>query len=143
AALAPEDRVQLSAVDLQYIPLTEGFVAAGSKPLQDALAQLRRRVPLGSTDMQGVLESACQSFGTPAAGRGRSIVYLGDGMSMAQVVGTDGMTQLVNHLVAARVAVNSYAIGPRYDAVLLGALASNTGGLLAIDREDRVDANGK
>ena len=55
SALAANDRVQLMAVDLNAIPLTKGFVPAGSKEMVDALAALDARVPLGATDLEKAL----------------------------------------------------------------------------------------
>ena len=57
-------------------------------------------------------------------------------MSIGQLIGTDELTALTDELVAARVPVNSYGVGPRIDAQLLAVLANQTGGVLALDRDD-------
>jgi hypothetical protein len=139
-ALGPEDRVQLNAVDLQMVPLTTEFVAPASAEMQTAINGLRSRVPLGSTDMDSALDAAANGFTLADAGRARSVVYIGDGMSTAQLIGTTQLQRIVDRLVDQRAAFSAYAIGPRTDAVLLGALASDTGGVLAVDRQDVVDA---
>ena len=102
--------------------------------MQQAIAALKQRVPLGSTDMVGSLiaaEAVCREPGDGS--QERSVVYLGDGMSVAGLVGSERLQGLVDSLVKSRVSVSSYAIGPRIDAELLGALANHTGGMLAID----------
>ncbi|HEX4129628.1 MAG TPA: hypothetical protein VHZ24_06265 [Pirellulales bacterium] len=136
SSLPPSDRVNLAAVDLQVIPLTSGFVDPRGSGVQAAIGQLRGRVPLGSTDMDLAMQSAADAFTEGGADRGRSVVYIGDGMSTAQLVGTARMHELVDRLIERRVAVSAYAVGPRLDAMLLGALASDTGGLLAVDNND-------
>jgi tetratricopeptide (TPR) repeat protein len=135
AGLSPQDRVRLFAVDLQAIPLTPDFVAPAGAPLQAALAALRQRVPLGSTDMEAALRTAVDAC---AADRGhaQSVVYIGDGMSTARLIPNSEMQQLVDRLVAAQVPVTSYAVGPRVDALLLGALANHTGGVMAVDNDN-------
>ena len=45
--LRPEDRVQLAAVDLQMVPLSEGFAAAASPSTQIALAAAAAAGPVG------------------------------------------------------------------------------------------------
>ena len=137
AALDVKDRVALLAVDLDAVHLTPAFVSPRGRELPSALADLRKRVPLGSTDMQRALEAAVAVFAKGAGdGRPRSVVYLGDGMSTARLIAHSRMDQLVGTLVEARVSVSSLAIGPRLDAELLGALANHTGGRLFIDREE-------
>ena len=51
AGLRRGDRVQLMAVDLEAVPLTDGFVAPQSDEMEQAVAALKRRAPLGATDM--------------------------------------------------------------------------------------------
>ncbi|HEY5315422.1 MAG TPA: hypothetical protein VIK18_23025, partial [Pirellulales bacterium] len=135
AGLAPQDRVRLFAVDLQAIPLTPDFVAPTGAPIESALAALRQRVPLGSTDMEATLRSAVATC-TADRSRPHSVVYIGDGMSTARLIPNGEMQQLVDQLVAAQVPVTSYAVGPRLDAILLGALANHTGGVMAVDNEN-------
>ncbi|MBL8830191.1 MAG: VWA domain-containing protein [Planctomycetaceae bacterium] len=132
--LSDQERVRLLAVDLSAVPLTESFVAAKSPAMVKALEMLRKRVPLGATDMAGALEAAHASFADMGERVG-AVVYIGDGMSTAQLVATPRMQQLVDRYVARRVPISSYAIGPRLDTVMLGILANHTGGALFIDKE--------
>jgi hypothetical protein len=68
--------------------------------------------------------------------RARSVVYIGDGMSTAQLLFTDGLQRLMEQYVEDRISVSSYGIGPRVDQQVLGSLAQHTGGMLLIDRND-------
>ena len=70
-------------------------------------------------------------------------MYLGDGMSTANLLASGDMQQLLDGLTAKRIAVSSYGIGPRVDVQLLGVLANHTGGLLVIDADDPEDKNFK
>ena len=139
AGLSETDRVQLLAVDLNSVPLTDGkFVGAKSKEMAQALTTLRQRVPLGSTDMAAALSEALACYGPATAidGRGRAVVYIGDGMSTARLIAHGKFGQLVDSFVAARAPISSFAVGPRLDNELLGALANHTGGILAVDSDD-------
>jgi von Willebrand factor type A domain len=130
--LRPQDRVQLLAVDLEARPVTADFLPADSKELRAALQALRQESPLGSTDMEQVLRATIARF-DDAGPAGRNVFYIGDGMSTANLLGTDSFRQLVEDLSSARVSVSSYAIGPRRDGRLLAALANHTGGNLYVD----------
>lgn len=137
AHLDERDRVLLLAVDLQAIPLTQTFVSARSQELSQALARLRERVPLGSTDMPAALAAAATHLaGGVEADRAHSAIYLGDGMSTARLLFTENMRRLMERFLEARISVSSYSIGPRVDHELLGAVAHHTGGVLLSDRED-------
>lgn len=132
AKLRPQDRVQLLAADLAARSLTDKLSPAGSPELRAAIAKLRGELPLGSTDMEGVLNAAADKF-EAGAKTNRTILYIGDGMSTANLLGTDGFRNLVEKLRVARIAVSSYALGPRRDAALLAAIANQTGGNLFVD----------
>ncbi|MDY0170774.1 MAG: hypothetical protein RBS80_29805, partial [Thermoguttaceae bacterium] len=125
--LRAEDRVQLMAVDLRTVPMTETFVAPDSPEMAEGLAKLERRVPLGATDLPAAMLAAVEAF--PAGSqKPRSLIYVGEGSSRANLLALDEFAPLAAQLRAARVPVLSYAVGPRIDANLLGALASQTGG---------------
>ena len=68
-------RVRLYAVDLEAVPLTNGFVAADGPHMQEAVRRLRERSPLGSTDLGVVLETAATSFEETSAPT-RAVVYI-------------------------------------------------------------------
>ncbi len=127
AGLRPEDRVHLMAADLRAVPMTDSFVAPNSPEMAEALQKLERRAPLGSTDLPGAVSAAVESF--PAASQNpRTLVYIGEGSSRANLLGPEELSRLAEQLRDARVPMISYAVGPRIDANLLGALAAQTGG---------------
>lgn len=132
--LGPNDRVKLVAVDLNAIPLTDGFVAPKSAEMQQALRKLDLRAPLGSTDMIAALEGAIESYG-PAHTNPRSVVYIGDGVSRANVIESREFEAVVKQLVNSRTSVSSMAIGPSRDGRLLATLANHTGGMLYLDSD--------
>jgi hypothetical protein len=143
AGLAGRDRVALSAVDLNDVELTSSFVAADGPEMRRALADLRRRVPLGSTDMGGAVRGAVARFAEAGdTGRVRSVVYIGDGVSTARSIAGSRMQVLLDSLVEERISVSSYAVGPVLNSQLLGALANHTGGMLVVDSDGGDHAQG-
>ena len=64
------------------------------------------------------------------------MLYIGDGLSTANLLGTDAFGQLITSFAANAISVSSYAIGPRRDAALLAAIANQTGGNLYVDEDD-------
>jgi hypothetical protein len=135
-SLTENDRVRLFAVDVDAVPLTNDFVAPAGAEMQAAMEALRARTPLGTTDMQKALTAAVGSFDGAAADRLRSVAYLGDGMSLGNLVAGPDMQLTVDALCAKQVSVNSFAIGPRVDTQLLGVLANHTGGMLLTDSDN-------
>ncbi|HVX12825.1 MAG TPA: hypothetical protein VHC22_16705 [Pirellulales bacterium] len=140
SGLAADDRVALLAADVTAARLTQSFVPANSGAMNQALAALERRVPLGSTDMPAALDEAVATWpDDDDAGRTKSVVYIGDGFSTARLVPVDRLERIVSQYTARRVACSSYAIGPRVNAELLGALANHTGGMVIPDDETATD----
>ncbi len=137
ADLRSDDRVLLLAVDLEAVPMSRGWMAAGGPEIKGAFAALAARVPLGATDMQAALGAALASFDAGSKAP-RVVAYIGDGLSSANFMALDDYRKLVDALVARRVSVSSYAIGPRLDSQLLASLANQTGGMLVID-DDSID----
>jgi hypothetical protein len=141
ASLAPDDRVALLAVDLNAVRLTQSLVAPSGEAINQALAALERRVPLGSTDMREALDSALAVYQNANdadlsdAQRARSVVYIGDGVSSAGFFPLTTIRRIVGQYAQQRVNFNSYAIGPRLNGVLLAALANHTGGMLVTDED--------
>ncbi|MDG1874388.1 MAG: VWA domain-containing protein [Mariniblastus sp.] len=132
--LNAEDRVQLFAVDLDPVPLTQGFVSPGSNGIQVALQNLTDRVPLGSTDVESMLDSATKSFANTKA-RNKNAIYIGDGISRGSLLQTEVFSQLVTKLADSNISVSSFAIGPDRNIELMAALANNTGGNLYVDTD--------
>src|SRR5262249_5798279 len=131
ATLADEDRVQLMAVDLDAVALTNGFVAPRGAEIDKALAKLNARVPLGATDIAQTLKPTLEAFGSRTSPR--AAVYIGDGMSNGNFALFQELDKLLPALVKARVPVSSFAIGPQTDSQLLAVLANHTGGVYALD----------
>ncbi len=131
-SLPAGDQFRLYAADLAAVAMDQGFqTAENGKP---AMEQLKRRTPLGSTDLIRVLKTASEAFSDDAR-RARSIVYIGDGMSKANLVMTDEFAALVDDLTSKRIAVTSLAIGPDRDVQMLLTLANQTGGMVMIDSD--------
>ena len=133
--LPADNRVQLSAVDLNVVPLTEGFSAANSQHVSDAVAKLNRRTPLGTTNIVGRLMDAADMFAKQSK-HARHIVYIGDGVTLANAIETHEFEALIQKLTRKRVSVTSFAIGPGRDVQLLATIANHTGGNLVLDGND-------
>ncbi len=133
ATAGEHDRVLLMAIDVNAVPLTQGFVAPRGAEIDAALAKLERRVPLGATDMGIALDKTIDSFAGASAAQS-CVVYIGDGSSKANAMITE-YNGLVDRLVKNHISVSSYAIGPEIDASLLAALANETGGMLIVDND--------
>ncbi len=129
--LHAEDQVELLAVDLGVKPMTDGPDAPDSLALVGAVEKLAQQVPLGSTDLAGALEAAVERLQQSTSGQ-RSIVYIGDGISVANLFDTGELSKVVGKLRKAQVSVTSFAIGPKTDAQLLAVLANQTGGNLYV-----------
>src|SRR5262249_20014455 len=97
-----------------------------------ALKKLQGELPLGTTNMEAVLRTTVDQF-EKGADTNRVVIYIGDGLSTANLLGTAAFAELMEKLRDERISVSSYAIGPRRDANLLAALANQTGGNLYID----------
>ncbi len=133
--LTAEDRVKLYAMDIEPIELTERFVAPDSDEIKVALAKLRKRVPLGSTDMPGMLTHAADLF-PDGFQRNRNVVYIGDGVSRGQFLRSEQFTEVTDQLFESRIAFSCFAIGPERDVETLSALANQTGGNVFVDTDD-------
>ena len=144
AGLSANDRVRLFAVDLNAIPLMNKFAAPGSAETRQAIAALRERVPLGATDMAAALSAASGEFASVSdSSRGRAALYIGDGMSTANLLTSQEFGENIAQLRKERVPINSYAVGPRLDTQLLACLARQTGGALAVDDNNLTGAIGE
>ena len=125
--LNSQDTVQLLAIDLDPVPLHQGFAAPGSSEVQMAVEALRQRVALGSTNMKSMLSKASTSFAS-MKNRNRSVIYIGDGLSRAGILHSKAFTSAVKKLVKKQITVSSFAVGPDSNVELLAALANHTGG---------------
>ena len=82
AGLNRADRVQLLAVDLDTVPLTEKFVAPQSAEMDQALVALKQRAALGATDMPAALRRAAALV--DGATSDRIVLDIADGRSTAR-----------------------------------------------------------
>jgi hypothetical protein len=128
------DRVHLFAGDLTAVALTSGFVSPQGDEINEAVARLKQRTPLGATDMPLVLRTAADAFDENAT-QARAMIYIGDGVSAANFMDQAGYRSLVKSLADRTIAVTSYAVGLQVDGQLLASLANLTGGMLAIDTD--------
>ncbi len=133
--LRPNDLVKLFAVDVQAVPLTPKFVSPQSDAFSQSLKKLKLRTPLGATDLPDALKAAQQAFDSSNPDP-QVVLYIGDGLSAAQLVVPETLAQLVSQLAQARISVNSYAVGPRVDTPLLATIANHTGGVVAVEHTD-------
>jgi hypothetical protein len=120
------------AVDLKTHPMTDGFVAPQGDEADAAMTKLHRRLPLGATNLGQALKDALDAMEDSPA----SILFIGDGMSAANLLPTEELRELTKKLHDRRVPVHSYAVGPRTDLQLLGVLAQQTGGYVQFDMAD-------
>ena len=133
--LNAEDKVRLFAVDIEPVEITKGFISPAGDEMTVALDQLRKRVPLGSTDMPRMLEHTTGLFET-AAERNRNAIYIGDGVSRGRFLRSTQFAELTGKLVENRIAFSSFAIGPERDIEALSVIANQTGGNIFIDTDD-------
>lgn len=133
STLGEKDRVKLVAVDVGAVPLTDTFVSPRGKEMEAAIQKLQRRVPLGSTDLEATFQSALQSF-SGQDNAARAAVYIGDGESKGNMVGTD-VPALLDRFVKDRISIDSFAVGPSRNIAVLAALANQTGGVVVVDGE--------
>ncbi|MCA9239789.1 MAG: VWA domain-containing protein, partial [Planctomycetales bacterium] len=133
-SLGAEDRVQVFATDLDTRAMNDRFSPANGPDVAAALEKLAGVAPLGSTDLQKALSTAAGRLQESGAGD-RVVVYIGDGVSTANLMQGHALSETVDQLRRAHASVNSYAIGPKVDAELLAAIANQSGGNLYVANE--------
>ena len=132
----PDDRFAASAVDVSSTPLADGFHAGKSDSLRKARLALDGRTPLGSTDLLAAIEGAAMQL-TAVEGP-RAIIYIGDGPALSGI-DADDFSRVIDLLRSERISISSLGVGPHINWPCLAALASATGGMLAVP-EDGADA---
>jgi tetratricopeptide (TPR) repeat protein len=135
ANLGKQHRVNLMAVDLFAVEMSTGFVSPTGAQIDAAIKKLNDRVALGSTDMVEILSAVAQQYEVKS-NRPRSVVYIGDGMSKANLLQITDYKRVVNELVAKRISISTFAIGPRRNIQLLASLSNSTGGVIRVDNSD-------
>ena len=123
-ALPEGATVSLLACDVQTDTLINSAKPEDTQ-IKLGLDQLEQRVPLGTSDLATGLRAAAASL--KGAGE-KSIVYIGDGVHLTNLMNTKEFDGLIGELVAERCSISSLAIGPRTDCEFLSTLANHTGG---------------
>lgn len=131
------DRIRLFAIDVRPNELTTGFGTAGGENWTAARKRLRRRAPLGATDLRAALSTALDAA---KESKSASVVYIGDGVSGSRLLQPEEMQAAVNEFRKARVPISSFAVGPRKDLQVLGVLASWTGGRVLLDEVENAES---
>ena len=139
ASLGKTDRVRLFAVDVQTTALTSDWAPVGSDVVAEAVVRLSRRAPLGATRLIPALDVAALSLTGKRPG---TVLYIGDGMSSAELVDTDDMKKMLTRFRNRHVPIHSYGVGPRLDLQVLGVMAQQTGGTVLVDRGRKADESG-
>lgn len=127
-SLPTSARAALLACDVDSVDLSGGLLATADAKWETAVARLKKRIPLGTTDLAGGLRAAAKLFSDPSATR--TIIYIGDGINRTNLLTKTEHRQLVDELIAAKITVSSLAIGPMVDMASLAAIANQTGGVL-------------
>jgi uncharacterized membrane protein YgcG len=133
--LGDRDRVRIYAVDLEVVPLTDDFVSPTDTAVEDALAALAARAPLGSTDMENFATTLPSVFENRADSNCAAI-YVGDGVGRGGSLSLSEQADIIWSLVRDQISVSSLAIGPERDMEFLAILANQTGGNIVIDTDD-------
>ena len=132
--LSADDRVKIMAVDIDPVALTEDFVAVSGAGVNSALKTLNQRVPLGTTDLDAMLNQVATLFPSQSQ-RNKNVIYVGDGISSGNLRMTPAFKAVVDKLVKNQVSVSSFAIGPETDVLTMAVLANHTGGNVLIDND--------
>ncbi|MCS7238877.1 MAG: VWA domain-containing protein [Thermoguttaceae bacterium] len=126
----PEDRILLLAADLRPVRLTPDFAAKGNAELAAAIEKLQKREPLGAMDLEAALGAALAALEEPRSGRASSVIFVGEGLSRANLLSAQALANLVDKSRALRVALTAVPSGPQIDWETLGILTLQTGGVL-------------
>ncbi|MDR1925280.1 MAG: VWA domain-containing protein, partial [Planctomycetaceae bacterium] len=133
ANLPENSRIRILTMDVETAPITPKFVSKDSAELKVALDELKRRVPLGATDMQKGIEAARKSFDQNqinTTGVKRAVVYFGDGRSMAKTVDVPVFRNEVDNYVDQRIPFTACTVSPTSSFEIVAAFANRTGGNL-------------
>ena len=130
--LSADDRVKIVAVDIDPVILTKNFVSVMATDVETAMETLGNRVPLGTTDIEAMLQQAATQFPNDSS-RNKNVIYIGDGISADNLLETPSFKTAVEKLVENRVSVSSFAIGPEQNVEIMAALANHTGGNVLVD----------
>jgi len=129
-SLRPSDRVRIYAADVRSTDMSKSFGPASSTQL--AVQRLRKRLPLGNTNLATAIGTVRTALATEPQNRTRSIIYIGDGSSIDGLNNPVRLGALVDALRADHIAVHSIAIGPATELGMMAILANHTGGTVGI-----------
>jgi von Willebrand factor type A domain len=127
AQLRPQDKVLVYTADVSATKIGEDF--SDAKSLDDSIAAVKRRLPLGNTNLVSVIDQVRASLVGRPQNRTRSIVYIGDGTA-ADAVDDNALSMLVDALRSDKISIHSIGIGPSVNIPLLAIFANHTGGLV-------------
>ena len=117
--------MQIFAADVSCKSLTQGFVGSASKDVNDALHKLSMRTPLGTTNLKVAFGRLADHV---AVGEPTSVLYIGDGLTSANMLQQNELNELVEHFVSNQASIHSLVIGPNANNELPAILANLTGG---------------
>ena len=80
ASLPVGAKVGLVACDVEAVTMSTGLVASTDPAWESAVSKLKKRTPLGATDLAQALRTASKMFGSESSVQ-RTIVYIGDGVN--------------------------------------------------------------
>ena len=129
------DRVRVAAVDVSCVPMTtagDGFARSDSSTVNEAIAAVSARTPLGSTDIVEVLLEAADLF--PASSAPRVLLYIGDGPGL-NGIDVESFSEVLDRLRTKNISCSSIGIGPQINWPCLAAIANATGGMLLVPDE--------
>ncbi|MDA7493004.1 VWA domain-containing protein, partial [bacterium] len=129
-SLRPGDRIRIYAADVRSTDMSKSFGPASSTKL--ALQRLRKRLPLGNTNLSTAIGTVRTDLATEPQNRTRSVIYIGDGSSIDGLNNPVRFGALVDALRADHIAVHSIAIGPATELGMMAILANHTGGTVGI-----------
>jgi len=126
ASVLPQDhQILVVAVDSTFETLSGDFVAPGSTEFAAAIHKLSERTPMGATDLAASLRKA---VALADAELPASLLYIGDGVSSANLLSSQDLSQIVTSMNDAEVSFHAILLGPKVDTELSGILANQTGG---------------
>ena len=132
--LRAEDRVRIFAADVKATDLSGSF--GTGEQTDEAIAKLKKRLPLGNTNLMSAIDVVRASLVSQPSDRTRSIVYIGDGTSIDALGNEARFAALIDALRADHIAVHSVAIGATRNIELLAILANQTGGVFGVVGDD-------
>jgi Mg-chelatase subunit ChlD len=129
-ALPVGTKVGLIACDVEAVAMSQGMIAPTAADWDSAIEKLKKRTPLGTTDMGRALGTAAKLFSSQADSIQRTIVYIGDGINRQGYLTAQQHREMVESLISKRITVSSLLIGPVVDLPTMASFANQTGGVL-------------